>query len=155
MLLKEPKLDYREAIRVADLWGCRLHADRVNNLIVNNGLYLAGDILIDDESVGLTYHAIGTGTTTPASGDTTLTTEVARKAFSTRDRAAAVITLSVFYLGSECNYYIREAGIFGGDNASETADSGDLFSHFLQAYDNSGGSPNDLTWDYDLTLAVG
>lgn len=154
-LLDEVKLSYLEAIKTAELWGCRRHAERVKNLIVANGLYLLGDIAIEEHDVGITYHAIGTGTTAPASGNTTINTEVARKLFAARDRSAAVVTCSAFYLGSESNYDIREAGVFGGDDATSTLDSGDLLSHYLQTYDNSGGSPNDLTWDYDLTFAVG
>jgi len=153
-LLKNGKLSYREALRIAELWGCCLHSNRVDNLIVNNGIYWIGDFLINIDTVGFAYHAIGTGFTAPAAGDTALTDEVARKPFATQDRALSVLTLSVFYRASECTYNIKEAGIYGGATATATLDSGELFSHFLQSYNNSGGTV-DLSWDYDLALSVG
>ena len=125
--------------------------NKVDNLIVTAGKQMAADMLIDVVTTGLTWHAIGTGATTPAAGDTTLTTESTRLAFASRTRAGAVISLSVFYLAAQCTYNIKEAGVFG-DAASSTPGSGTLFSHYLQAYDNSGGS-YDLTFDYDLTIS--
>jgi hypothetical protein len=123
------------------------------NIIVTTGLQLVLDVLNDDEATGLTYHAIGdTASPSPVIGNTTLNNEVERKAFASRSRAGAQATLSVFYLSTESNYSIAEVGVFGGASASATPDSGIMFSHALQAYDNSGGSPNDLTFDYVLSV---
>lgn len=123
----------------------------VNNLIVTAGKGLIADLLLGDETVGLGYHSIGTGSTTPAITDTTLDTEVARKAFATSSRTGNVFEASVFYTAAESTYNIGECGIFGGSGASLTLDSGTLFSHYLQAYDNSLGN-YDLTFDYSLTI---
>lgn len=152
-LLKDG-LSLHEAYKIAEMWGCMVgDPDRVGNLVVTNGLYLAGDALLDLQP-GFVLHSIGTSSTTPAVGDTTLTTEVARKDFASKTRATTTVTCSAFYLATECNYYIREAGVWGGSTADEdTLNSGELFSHYLQTHDNSGGSPNDLSWDYDLTLS--
>lgn len=108
-------------------------------------------MLIDEESTGLTYHALGTSNTAPAVGDSQLGSEQARKTWTSRSRSGAQIALSVFYLASESTHAIKECGVFGGSTAGAAANSGELFSHYLQTYDNSGGSV-DLTFDYLLTI---
>jgi hypothetical protein len=124
-----------------------------NNLIVTSGLGLVAQMLNDEEDVGLTYHAIGTGATTPVIGDTVLDTESNRKLWTSKIRTGAVVSYSVFYLANESDYDIEECGVFGGATASLTPDSGTLFSHYLQAYDNSAGLV-DLTFEYELTVGV-
>lgn len=121
------------------------------NLVVDSGLALVGNMLVDTEDVGLTYHAIGTGTATPATGDTALATETARKAWTSKVQVGATLTYTVFYLASECSYNIAEVGVFGSATASASAGSGTLFSRLLQAYDNSAGLV-DLTFEYELTI---
>jgi hypothetical protein len=112
---------------------------------------LVAQLLIDTETTGLTFHAIGTDATAPSLADTTLGTEFARKAFSLRERAANILSLSVFYLAGEATANITEAGVFGGATASATPDSGTLFSHYLQTFNNSGGD-FDLTFEYELEI---
>lgn len=145
-------LELQEAIKLLEDIGAMVHKSEVNNLITSLGLRLAGDVLIDEEATGLTYHAIGTSSTAPASGDTTLNTEVARKQITTRDRTGAVLTLSTYYTSLEAPYDIRECGVFGSSTASASADSGILFSHYLQSYDNAGGV-YDITFEYQVTVA--
>jgi len=144
-------MNLRDAQALALRLGLMRGESIVKNLIVTAGKGLVGDLLIDDESVGLTYHEIGTGTTAPAAGDTGLDTPAARKGWTTRDRSSSVLTLSVFYAAAECTYAIEEAGVFGGAAASATLGSGVLFSRYLQSYDNSAGAV-DLTFDYTLTI---
>lgn len=124
---------------------------RTHNLVVTAGKGLIADLLIDTHDGGLTYCALGTGTTAPAVGQTTLATEAARKAYTLRSRAANVVSISTFFLASEASYNIREVGHFGGPSAGASADSGTLFSRYLQSVDNAGGT-YDLTFDYDLTI---
>ena len=146
---------YGMSLAEARFWagkhGHLMHEDEVNNLVVSVGKAMVGDLLIDVEGTGLTYHAIGTGNTAPSAGDTALTTESARKAITAKSRSGNVLTLSTFYLAAESTYSIAEIGIFGGSTAGVTADSGKLFSHFLQTYDNSAGA-FDLTFDYSITI---
>jgi len=144
-------IPFREAQQRAWAIGYLKYTDVAFNLVVTDGKGLAGDLLIGEVTTGLTYHAIGTGTTTPAVGDTTLTTESNRLAITSKSRAGAVITLSTFFLAAQCTYNIKECGIFG-DQATGVADSGTMLCHYLQSYDNSGGS-YDLTFDYDLTIS--
>ena len=131
--------------------GKPIYENTVHNLIVTVGKNMIGDLLIDEESTGFTYHAIGTGNTAPVVGNTTLNTESERKAFASRIRSGNVITLSWYYTAAECTYNIKESGVYGGASATTSPDSGIMLSHYLQSYDNSGGT-YDLTFDYVLTI---
>ena len=130
--------------------GKPVYEKTVHNLIVTGGKVLVADLLIGDVTTSLTYHAIGTDNTAPAVGDTALTSEAARKAFTTKLNSSNEITLSCFYTAAQSSYDIKECGIFGGA-ASAVADSGTLFSHYLQTQDNSAGN-FDLTFDYVLKI---
>ena len=144
-------LSLEEARKQAEKLGALIWCSLVENLIVTDGKELVGDILIDEESAGLTYHALGTNNTTPVVGDSQLGSEQARKTWTSRTRSGVQLTLSVFYLASECTYAIKECGVFGGASTGAGAGTGVLFSHYLQTFDNSGGSV-DLTFDYLLTI---
>ena len=140
-----------ECQNIAREFGHLIHENTVHNLIVTRGLGLVCDALADI-TTGITHCAIGSSTSTPAIGNTTLGTEVARKAATTRTRSGAVLTISTFFTAAESTYAIEEVGLFGTSDASTSADSGAMFTHYLQTYDNSAGS-YDLTFDYVLTVS--
>jgi hypothetical protein len=146
--------DYLLARMLAKRNGHLRDYDVVKNMIVDDGLELVIDLLLDLDT-GLSYHAVGTDDTTAAIGDTELGAEHTRRAWAHSSRTSQAGYYSVFYLASEVNIVIEEAGVFGGSGASATADSGTLFSHYLQSYDNSGGSPLDLTFDWNVEAARG
>lgn len=126
------------------------------NIFVTVGKTAILDALIDAAvqwDTGITYCAIGTGSTTPAIGDTTLTTEAARKACTTRTRSGTTNTYSTFFTAAQSGYAIEEVGLFGTSTAGASANSGVLFAHGLLSYNNSGGSPVDLTIDYTITCS--
>lgn len=125
----------------------------IDNLIVTEGLQLVGDILGGDDASSLTYHCIGTGTATPIVGNTSLNTEVARKAWASTIRSSQEVTFSVFYTAAQSTFAIEECGVWGGTAAGTALTSGRLFSHYLQSYDNSGGL-NDLTFDYIIEVTA-
>jgi len=118
--------------------------------VVTIGKQLVGDLMIGAVSTGLTYHAIGTGTTTPALTDTKLASEVARKSITLKTRTGLTLSLSTFFTAANCSFNLQEGGVFGGA-ASDAIDSGTLFSHFLQAYDNSAGE-HDLSFEYNVEV---
>lgn len=124
-----------------------------HNLIVSVGKYLVCRMLIDEAGydTGLTYQAIGTNNTAPALGDTLLTVETARKVITSKTRVLNEITYSTFMTAAESTFNIKEAGIFGHSTASAVVNTGILFSHWLVAFDNSGGL-FDLTFDYILQV---
>ena len=125
------------------------------NLITNAGLNLLAQMLGEQSGydTGITYCAIGTDSTTPVAGDTTLTAESARKAITSYSISGAELTCSTFFLSTECNVAIEEVGAFGHSTAGAGADSGVMVNHALLSYDNSGGSPNDVTIDIVLTFS--
>ena len=127
------------------------YVDARNNLVVTVGKELVCDLLLDIETAGLTYHAIGTFSGAPTLSNATLGTEVERKLWTSKTRTLNVITYTAFYLAAECTYNIAEVGVFGGAMASALSDSGVLFSRLLQSYDNSAGLV-DLTFEYELTI---
>ena len=143
------KFTLKEAQRQAEKHGRLLHKVTVRNLIVTSGYELHAGITAGQESP-LWGIAIGTDATTPVIGDTALGTEVARNAWTYRAYAGAQVELSTLIVASDAAYHIYEAGVYGGNLASATPDSGTLFSHYLIEYDNSGGGA-DLTLDYLLT----
>lgn len=138
-----------EAIDIAVESGLCAHEDTVENLVVTVGKRRVGDLLIGVSTLGLTHHEIGTGTTTPALADTALTTARERKVITEKVRSGNTITLSTFYLASECTYNLKEAGVFCSTSLTEGA--GTMFCHYLQNYDNSGGL-YDLTFEYSLEV---
>lgn len=140
----------REAQMMAFNEGLLRFKGSFSNLVVNDGLEIAIDLLTEDEGTGLTYCEIGTGTTTPAAGDEDLVTGAARKAWLSRDRSSQTGNFATFFTAAESTYHIRELGNFGGASATSTLGSGKLFSRWLYNYDNSGGN-NDLTIDYSIT----
>lgn len=127
------------------------------NIICNVGKYLIGDMLIDETGfdTGLTYHALGASATAVAVGDTQLTDEgggaAMRKVITSKSRLLKVLTYSTFFTAGQSTLAILEAGIFGHSTASGSENSGIMFSHYLVAFDNSGGL-FDLTFDYILTI---
>ena len=90
---------------------------------------LAGTDLKTNEGKIL-YGAIGTDDTAPAATDTTLGTEIVRKAIASTSYNATLKTCTIrtFYTTSEANGALKEFGLFGED-ATGSADSGTMFNH--------------------------
>lgn len=141
----------RDAIEECVKRGLCVHEETVDNLVVTAGKELLCDLLAGEETVGMAYHEIGSGSTTPVIADTALTTCEKRKALTSLVRSGNQVLASAFYMASECTYDIQEAGIFGGAAATATEGSGKMLCHYLQAYDNAAGE-YDLTFEYSLTI---
>lgn len=80
----------------------------------------------NNQGIG-TYHAVGTGVTAPALGDSTLQTELYRKLISVRSYSNNQALFQTYFTTSEAIGTLRELGLFG-DNATATANSGTLFA---------------------------
>lgn len=127
------------------------------NLICNEGLQLVAGFWIDESATydtGITYCEIGTGSTTPAAGDITLTTYHGRKAVTSKSRSNYELTIATFFTAAEATAAIKEAGIWGGGDAAAGQATGLLASHFLVSFDNSGGL-YDITITHILTCSRG
>jgi hypothetical protein len=151
-LMSQGRGDLRMAMETAREAGSLVDEQTVHNLVVTNGKNWLAMLLGNLAAGGITYQAFGTGTTAPAAGDVQLTAEVARMPITLASVTVNVLTLDAYYTAANCNYAIQEVGWFGGP-ASGAANSGELISHYLQPYNNSGGSPNDLTFEYIFTFS--
>lgn len=102
----------------------------------------------------ITYVAVGTGGGSPAAGNTTLTTELARKAISGASNASNVLTVDGFFNETEGNGTLTEAGLFGdgsGTQASATTDSGILFSRVTISETKSNTETLTVTWTFTIS----
>lgn len=103
------------------------------NLITDAGLDLLRDILDGTVAAGeITWVAFGTGTTTPAAGDTQLGAEQFRKAVTKQQPAGVGKLDTSLYLapGDANSFEIREIGWFAGA-ATAAAGSGVLVARVL------------------------
>jgi hypothetical protein len=128
-----------------------------HNIICNEGLILVAGFAVDESAVydvGITYCEIGTSSTAPAAGDTTLTAYHGRKAITSASRTNYEDTFATFFTAAQSTCAIEEAGMWGGSNAAAGEATGLLFSHFLVSFDNSAGL-YDITVTYVLTVARG
>jgi len=75
------------------------------------------------------YTAVGSGTTTPASTDTTLSTETFRNVVNSLNYSSNIFFASMFIDFTEDSGTYYEAGLF--INGTATTDSGTLFDHVL------------------------
>jgi hypothetical protein len=126
--------------------------DYIKNTFCTVGKNAIADALRGNEASSrgiITYCAVGTNITAPTAADTTLGTELFRKPVSVRSASGNVATFQTFFTTSEANGTLREAGLFG-DGASETTDSGTLFSKL--AINRTKTSGDTLTLNWDITI---
>lgn len=142
--------DLNKAVRLAMGLGLCIHENTVHNIVVTQAKVLIAMFLNNEAVTGLGYHALGLGATAPGASDSLLAIEATRKAITSSVRTGTGIVLSTYYTAAQSTFNIKEGGIFG-NGATATANSGTLFSHFLQAEDNSAGL-NDLTFEYSFRI---
>jgi len=131
---------------------CETRVIEASNLVVTTGLTLLADNLTNsapDNDPFLNYCALGTGTTAPALGDTTLETEVYRNTTASATNASGIAYVTMFVAAADDNDTYKEFGTFA--DASGAADSGVLFSR--SAINITKSAVQSLTIDYQLTIA--
>lgn len=99
-------------------------------------------------SLRINFTALGSGSTAPANGDTTLETETFRKAVASQTNLNNVAFATAFYTASEAVGTHNEAGLFIG--ATITPDSGTLFSRVAITITKT--NTETLTIDYTITI---
>jgi hypothetical protein len=102
------------------------------NLIVQVGKNYLASAILASASTPFTYMALGTGVTAPALGDTTLTTELVRQAFSSSSLTTNVALMTTTYGPGVGTGALTEAGILNAPAA------GILLSHVTFAVVNKG-----------------
>ena len=85
---------------------------RAHNLVIDVGLEHLADQLLDTPAQSkMSHYAIGTGTTTPVAGDTTLETEIARVTLNPKVRSGKKITFTAAFLPGVGTGNITEGGL--------------------------------------------
>lgn len=98
---------------------------------------------------GITFFAVGTGAGTPVAGDTSLFTEVFRKAITTATVTGNQVDESTFFATTDGNFSYTNAGAFG-DGATSTLGTGVLFAHAVYLYNKNSSVA--LTNDYLINM---
>ena len=93
--------------------------------------------------------ALGSGTNTPANGDTTLQTETYRNDVASRTNASNIGYVTGFFSSTEVSGTFREAGLFSDGTAS--ANTGILVSRV--AINITKSLSESLTIDWTLTIS--
>lgn|SRR4030042_699971 len=119
--------------------------DEFNNIITNLLLdELIGSLMGYNPNLEIKYIGLGTDNTAVAATDTLLGTEYCRSLLIDKNLTIpptyGEIVVDFYLTSSEGNTTIEELGIFCGNNATSTADTGILISHVL--------------WNYTKTSAV-
>lgn len=123
------------------------------NLVPATALALIASLIGQSSSANagkVTHCALGSGTTAPASGNTTLETEVYRNAIASLNSVGAVVYATGFFSAPETSGTYREAGIF--IDGTGTANSGTLLSRV--AINITKTTSQTLTLDWTLTLTT-
>lgn len=103
-------------------------------MIVDSGLQHMADQLAEQNQVGMSHMALGTGTSTPAAGDTTLETEVARVALTSVVRTDKKVTYTGTFGPGIGTGALTEAGIFNAGSG------GDMLTRIGFAVKNKGAN---------------
>lgn len=94
------------------------------------------------------YCAVGTGTNTPAVGNTTLQTETARSVIASKSFSSNVVYLTGFFGATDVSGTLREVGLI--INGSATANTGTLFNRV--AINVTKAITETLTIDFTITI---
>ena len=133
--------------------GLHVASYETSNLVTSAGRNHIAQMLLDigGYDTGLTYQALGTGTTSPTLRDTTLDTETVRQRIISRGATSSnVATFFTYFAAAQVGSGVEELGVFGHTTARNTVDTGTLFARALLSIDNAGG--NDITVSYVLTI---
>ncbi len=137
------------SITKRDISGHIKEVKKYKNILVNLCFDFLCNKLIDSGSeLGITYMAIGSGTTAVAVTDTILVTETMRKVLTSRIKSGQTSVFSMYLSTTEGNGSIREIGLFGG-LASSTPNSGTLFDRLLI----NEAKVNTETWTIEITIS--
>lgn len=111
---------------------CRMTKEVVKkNLVVLSGRAVFARRMIGDNTYSgeVTHGLLGTSNTAPASGNTALGAEVARKRFARRSRTNAQVNFDFYYSQSDTDGTYEEFGL--SIDGTDTANTGQLFNRVL------------------------
>jgi len=136
-------------VKLTDKDGRLLDECAVGNLVVNTGLYHIANRLAAADQAAMSHMAIGTGTTTPAAGDTALQTELDRNALDSKTQGSGAnqnkVTYTATWATGDGTGAITEAGIFN------QASGGVMLCRTTFPVKNKGASDT-LTLTWEITI---
>jgi hypothetical protein len=124
-MLAAVRLSGRVKVQLFDEKGLAKQEVVTGNMVVNTGLYHMADQLAAKAQAAMSHMAVGTGTTAPAAGDTSLgSTQVEdRHALDSKTQGsggnANKVTYQATWAASHATGAITEAGIFNSDTAGQ------------------------------------
>ena len=101
--------------------------------------------------MSIEWLALGDDNTPIAGTELILVNEIFRTKYVTRSSPAKVASGTFYITDTEFSGDIEEMGIFGGNAASSTADTGGLVSRVLWSYTKS--TSEEIVVEYDLTIS--
>jgi hypothetical protein len=104
-------------IVVRDATGAVKEQREVPNLVVAVGKNFIASRMIGTGDSIMSHMAIGAGTTTPASGDTALESELGRVALNSNDRTDNAIAYTASFPAGTGTGAVTEAGLFNANSA--------------------------------------
>lgn len=97
------------------------------------------------------YFAFGDDDTAFNPNDTTLYNEVYRKQVTAKSESGNIVTSLCVLNSTQANFNIKEIGIFAGDSATGTADSGNMLSRVVVDYNKNENIILNV-YRYDITV---
>ena len=105
------------SIVVRDFDGNIKQSMHVPNLVVTAGKVYIASRMVGTSSTVMSHMAIGTGTSTPVAGDTTLGTEAGRVGLSTFTSSSTAVTATATFPAGTGTGAITEAGILNASSS--------------------------------------
>lgn len=113
----------------------------VPNLVVTTGKEYVASRMKDATKTAMSHMAVGSGSTSPAAGDTTLGTELDRQALASTTVSSNEITYVATFGAGDGTGAISEAGLFNA------ASAGDMLCRTTFGVVNKGASDSmTITW---------
>lgn len=123
--------EYQAALQSLIAAGGVIVSSTHKNLTTTAGRSVLARILAGDTTYtgAINYGALGSGSTSPAVGNTQLATETFRKLYANRQQSGATTTIDFYYSKGDTNGTYNEFGCFIDGTGS--ANSGQLFNRVL------------------------
>ena len=113
----------------------------VPNLVVTSGKEFVASRMKDATTTAMSHMAVGSGSTTPAAGDTALGSELDRQALTSTTVSSNEVTYVATFGAGDGTGAITEAGLFNA------ASGGDMLCRTTFAVVNKGASDSmTITW---------
>jgi hypothetical protein len=124
-----------------------------HNIIPNVGLTAMLQLATGAVTTGITYGAVGDGTSTPAATDTAMGNETARKTVATKTVTDQTMNIEFFFEADEANGSITQVALFGGASASATPDSGTMYEYANLAFAITKTDQQVLTVECEISIS--